>query len=321
MADRPFPVDATLTAIAIGYRNTANMLIADRVLPYTPVFSEKFKWNEYPIKEGFRTPDNRVGRTGQVNSVDFSAYERDSSVVDYGLESPIPISDIEEARRMREIGQSTVDPEQQAVMGLANYNILKREIRVAALVHNPATYSASRRIVLSGADQFDDYVNSEPILVVKAALEGTLIFRPNKLAMGFRVWSVLSSHPKVINAVKGGLTTQGIVTKEQFAGLFEGVNEVLVGEAYLDAAKWGQAANLQRVWGNHIAALHINPQATPQTGITFGFTAKYGSDIAGRLQDPDIGLQGGVKVRAGHRVRELVVAPDAGFYIQNAVSG
>ena len=320
MVDRPFPVDATLTAIAIGYRNTSNMLIADRVLPFTPVFSERFKWNEYPIKEGFRTPDNRVGRTGATPRVDFTAYERDSSVVDYGLEAPLPISDIEEARRMREIGQSTVDPEQQAVMGIANYNALQRERRVAALVHNPSTYGGSRRIALSGTSQFNDYANSNPILVVKAALEGTLIFRPNKLVMGFRVWSFLSSHPKVINAVKGGLTTEGIVTKEQFAALFDGINEVLVGEAYLDAARLGQAVDLQRVWGNHIAAIHINPQATPQTGVTFGFTAKYGSDIAGRLPDPDVGLQGGVKVRAGHRVRELVVAPDAGYLIQNAVA-
>ncbi|WP_020185945.1 hypothetical protein [Methylopila sp. 73B] len=316
---RPFPVSASLTAIAIGYRNTANMLIADRVLPPVAVFSERFKWIEYPIKEGFRLPDNRVGRTGEVNRVDFSANEKDSSVVDYGLEAPIPISDIEEARRMRELGQSTVDPEQQAVEGIANYNLLARERRVSSLVHNPLSYAASRRIVLSGTSQFSDYVNSDPIGVIRAALEGTLIFRPNKLVMGSRVWFYLASHPKVINAVKGGLTTSGIVTKEQFAALFEGITEILVGEAYLDAAKWGQAVDLQRVWGNHIAAIHVNPQASTTSGVTFGYTATYGSAIAGRLQDPKIGLQGGVAVRAGTRERQLIVAPDVGFFIQNAV--
>lgn len=318
---RPFPVSASLTAIAIGFRNTANMLIADRVLPFTPVYSERFKWNEFPLKEGFRTPDNRVGRTGEVPRVDFSAVERDSSVVDYGLEAAIPISDIEEARRMRELNQSIVDPEQQATEGLQNYNYLRREMRCARLVHNPATYPTTQRIVLSGTSQFNDYVNSNPIGVIKSAMEGTLVFRPNKLVMGFGVWSWLSAHPQIVNAVKGGLTTAGIVTKEQFMALFEGLNEILVGEAYLDAAAWGQAPQLQRVWGNHIAAIHVNPQATPQTGVTFGFTAKYGSEIAGSREDPDVGLQGGRVVRVGNRVRELVVASNAGFLIQNAVAG
>lgn len=319
--ERPFVVSPTLTAVAIGYRNPAKSLIADSVLPFTPVYSERFKWTEYPTKEGFRSVDNRVGRTGEVPRVDFSAFERDSSVADYGMESPIPISDIIEAEKMREAGQSIVDPKRRAVGGITYYNQLQREKRVAALVHNPASYPASQRITLSGADQFDD-PDSDPIGVIADTLESTLIFRPNKLVMNKTVLSKLSRHRKIVRAVKGGLQDEGIVTKEQIASLFEGVNEICVGEALLDGAKWGQPLALQRIWGNHIAAIHIDPDASPESGqVTFGFTAKYGTDIAGEVLDTQIGLQGGVAVRAGHRVRELVVAPDVGAFIQNAVSG
>ncbi|PZP06597.1 MAG: capsid protein, partial [Sphingomonas hengshuiensis] len=38
------------------------------------------------------------------------------------------------------------------------------------------------------------------------------------------------------------------------------------------------------------------------------------------IEDPDIGLQGGNRVRSGERVRELVVAQDVGYFIQNAVA-
>ncbi|WP_020179791.1 hypothetical protein [Methylopila sp. M107] len=315
---RPFVTDATLTAIAIGYRNPALSFIADRVLPPTPVFSEKFKWNRYPLKEGFAAPDNRVGRTGQVPRVDFSATEETSAVEDYGLEAAIPNSDINEAARMRELGQTNVDPEQQAVMGIADYNLIKREQRVAALVHNPNTYAASRRLTLSGTSQFSDYANSDPIGVMKSAIAGTLIYRPNTAAMGPSVWQYMSSHPHLVNAVKGNLTNRGMITKEQFAALFD-LKEVLVGEAFLDTAPKGQPASLSRVWGKHLALLHVNPQASPRNGITFGFTARYGSAIAGRFEDRNVGLEGGVIVRAGQREKELVVAADVGFLLANAV--
>ena len=34
----------------------------------------------------------------------------------------------------------------------------------------------------------------------------------------------------------------------------------------------------------------------------------------------DVGLQGGVRIRTGERVKELVIAKDVGYFIQNAVA-
>ena len=126
-----------------------------------------------------------------------------------------------------------------------------------------------------------------------------------------------------LKSFKGNLTEAGMVTVEQFKELFsgEGIREVHIGDAWYNTAKPGQPVSLERAWQNSIALTHKNPMATPQGGgVTFGFTAQYGSRIAGRIPDEDIGLQGGVRVRTGERVRELIVAQDAGFLIQNAVS-
>jgi hypothetical protein len=66
--------------------------------------------------------------------------------------------------------------------------------------------------------------------------------------------------------------------------------------------------------------LHINRAATAQGGgITFGLTAQYGSKISGRIEDPDVGLQGGFRVRTGERIKELIVAQDVGYLVQDAV--
>jgi hypothetical protein len=47
---RPFPIDPKLTAVAIAYRNPDVALIADEVLPITPV-AQEFKHLVYAARE------------------------------------------------------------------------------------------------------------------------------------------------------------------------------------------------------------------------------------------------------------------------------
>lgn len=317
---RPFPVDPVLSGIAIAYRNPAQSLIADEVMPRIPVGGERFSWTEYPLAEGFTFPDTHVGRRGRVNRVEFTGAPRTSAVEDYGLEDSIPISDINEAANMRARGLGNFDPEATSAEGLINLVVLDREVRVAAIAQNPNNYAPTRRLVLAGTDQFSDYANSDPISVIKAALEGTLIYRPNTMAMGQAVWSKLSSHPALVNAIRGNLTNKGIITRAEFAALFE-IQKLLVGESFVNTARRGQTALLNRVWGKSIELLYVDPTARPeQGGITWGFTAQYGTRIAGSWEDKDVGLEGGKVVRTGERVKEEVVAKDVGYLIQNAVA-
>src|SRR5690606_35438906 len=148
-----------------------------------------------------------------------------------GLESPIPNSDIQAAAEARARNVSTYDPEGHSTMMLTDTIANIREVRVAGIVHNAANYAADRRVTLDGEDQFSDYENSDPIGVIKTGIESTLVFPPITMVMGRVVWSNLSSHPKIVNAVKGNLTNEGIVTRQQVQELFggEGINEILIG--------------------------------------------------------------------------------------------
>lgn len=321
--NRPFTVDPALSAIAIGYRNTSALRIADMVLPRAPVSAERFKWTSYPIGEAFNTPDARVSRKGRVSQIEFSGTENTSSVDDFGLDAAVPYSDIRAAADARAQGRALVDPEQLATMMLTETIENIREKRAADLVFASATYAASRRVTLSGTSQFSDYVNSDPFGVIMAAIQGTLVYTANTLVMGREVWSRLAMHPRIVNAVKGTTTTGGIVNREQFLELFagEGITRIVVGDAWVNTAKPGQTPTLARAWGKHIAALYLNPLAQPEGGImTFGVTAEYGGRIAGRIEDPNIGLEGGYMVRAGERVKELIVAQDLGYLVINAVA-
>lgn len=323
MAPRPFTVDPILTAIAVGYKNPSNSRIADGVLPRQQVGGEKFKWTEYPISEAFNIPDARVGRKGRVQQLEFSGTENTSEVEDFGLDSPIPYSDIESAEAARAEKRSSYDPEAHTTEMLTETILNIREARVANMVTTLANYAADKRVTLAGTSQFSDYTNSDPISVIKTGQNSTLVYRPNTMVMGIDVWVKLSSHPKVVNAIKGNVTNAGIVSREEFLNLFrgEGIDELLIGEGWYNTAKPNQTPSLARAWGKHISLIYKNPMASVEGGgITFGMTAQFGGKIAGRIPDPNIGLQGGFALRTGERVKELIIAKDVGYFIQNAVA-
>ncbi len=124
---------------------------------------------------------------------------------------------------------------------------------------------------------------------------------------------------KIVKAMHGSSGDTGIATRQFIAELFE-LREVLVGEAWLNTAKKGQTVTTARVWGKHCALLNIDPQANTRNGVTFGFTAQFGGRVAGSERDPNIGMRGGERVRAGESLDEVISASDLGYFIQNAVA-
>lgn len=309
MGVSPFQFLPELTAIVIAYRNKA--LISDLVLPRTtPVGKQVFDYFQYAMAEGFTIPDTKVGRKGVPNEVEFSGILLQSATQDYGLDDFIPQSDMDNA-------PPGYDPQGRAVEGIADLLALDREVRVASVVFNAATYPAANKATLSGTSQFSDFTNSDPIATISNALD-TPVVRPNVMVIGRPAFSVLARHPKIVKAVLGNAGDSGIARRQDIAELFE-LEEVVVGEAFLNTAKRGQAVTMARVWGKHISLIHRNKLADNQRGVSFGFTVPWGSPVAGVIDEPKRGLRGGVTVRAGESVKELITCSDLGYFLQNAV--
>lgn len=297
----PFPVDPELTQIAMAYRNRA--MIADLVLPRIPVGKREFTWTKFHKDERFTLPDTQVGRKSRVNEVEFGASEETSSVRDYGLEDPIPQDDIDNAG-------TRFNPVEQATEAMSDLIALGREKRVADLVMDPDNYAASNKKAVSVP--WTTTATSTPIDDILEALDTPLI-RPNVLTFGQAEWRALSRHPEVVKAVHGNSGDSGIARRQQLAELFE-VEEILVGQGYLNTARKGQAASFARVWSG-VLAFHRNPAANSRNGITFGFTAQYDDRVAGQWEDKNIGLRGGTRVRVGESVKELISASDLAFLL------
>ncbi len=312
MSTSPFVVVPTLTAIAIAYRNSAYTLIAEKVMPrVSPVLTTKeFTYKEYDLAAGYTVPDTAVGRTGRPAEVDIKAEDRTGTCEDHGLDHPVPQPDIDQAK-----GTNT-NPLGVAAENVTNLVQLAREIRVAGITFNPSSYAASSVQTLVGTDQFSD-PDSDAVAILTEMLD-TPLLRPNCLTMGKIVWSKLRVHPKVVKGVFPNGTGGGMVTRQQFADLFE-VQEIRVGESFVNGNRKGQAAAMKRVWGGHLAGHFIDPTASNKAGVTWGLTMQYGQKVAGTQADGGIGAWGGQRVRVIDSVCELVVSKDAGFLIQNAV--
>lgn len=307
----PFFVDPYLTSIAISYVN--GTMIADSVLPRVPVAKEEFRWWKYEKADKFTVPDTKVGRKSKVHEIEFGATEDTAKTEDFGLDDPIPLADITNAA-----GQP-YDPLARSTENLADLIALDREQRVAALVNNPASYAGNTSDVAEG---WSDFSASDPISDIMDAMD-LMVMRPNIAVMGRAVFSTLRQHTKVVAAafpVGGNAAEGGQVSRDVLRQLLE-LDELLIGEGWINSGKRGKAPTMVRVWGLHLALLRRDSQADPGTGrATFGFTAQFGDRVAGQEFDREIGLRGGIRVRVGESVKELIVAPDFGYLFQNAVA-
>lgn len=312
-----FPVNPELTAIAIGYQNPEAQLIADKVLPRVPT-AKKFKYTVYSASQGYTIPDTKVGRKSEPNMVDFGGTDVTDECQDYGLDDLVPNDDIEAFEAMpRPASGGPVSPLALSTMMMTGLVALDREIRVGALVFSLNTYAAANRTTLSGVSQWSDAA-SDPLKAITDAMDIPLV-RPNKLVLGQITWTNLRRHQKIAQAIGKSAQTAGFASLAQVAELLE-VQEIVVGRAVHNTAKKGQAPAYARAWGKHAALLHVDTLAAQLGQPTFGWTAQWGTRIAGNIPDPKAGLRGGQRVRSGESVKEIIVSTDSGYFFQNAVA-
>lgn len=305
---RPYPSDPRLTGIALAFRN--GELIADRVMPRTPVGKSTFKWNEYDFAEGVTLPVTIVGRKGRPTEVEFTATERTGGTEDHGLDDVIPNDDIADVP-----AGSGIDPLGQATEGLTNLIALGREVRVAAMTQDPANFNHSD--ALTGTDMFDDPA-SDPSEIILDAISTPLV-RPNIAVTSLGVYNKLRKNVSLVQAITGNTSGKGSVSAQQLADYFE-LDEILVGTGWVNTAKPGQTPVYARVWGKSFALLRRAPQVTAKGEPSWGFTAEFGARVAKQIPEPKIGLRGAVRVRVGESVGEYVQSKEAGYLLEDVIA-
>ncbi|MBL0142655.1 MAG: major capsid protein [Betaproteobacteria bacterium] len=291
------------------YRNKST--IADDVMPRVTVNKQAFKYFKHTLADGFTIPDTKVARASAPNRVEFTATETTDQTVDYALDDSIPFEDIENS-------SPGMNPQGKATEYISNLIALDREVRVATAAFTAGNYAGGNQSTLSGTSQWSDFTNSDPISAILTAMD-SMVMRPNVMVLGQAVWTKLSTHPKLVKAFYGTSADTGIVTREFIRQLFE-LDGLFVGQSWYNTARKGQTATLARAWGKHCSLIYRDNLASVDRGTTWGLTAQYGSRVAGSFEDRDVGMRGGVRVRAGESVKEVITANDLGYLFVNAVA-
>lgn len=314
-----FVIVPSLAAIAVAYPQ--GKLIADHVLPRVPVHTQTFRYLQYGLADALQAPETLVGRKSAPNQIDWSANEKQATVEDHGLDAPVPNADILAWEQAQQAGPgyvSTASPLERHTRLVMQTVLNRREYRAANAVFNANSYGANNKTVLAGPGQWSDYAGSDPLVAIMERLD-SMVMRPNIAVLGRMTATKLRMHPKVCKAVFGNNTDAGMVPLRALADQLE-LDDIYVGDAWINTAAPGQAPNVQRCWGKHAAFLVRNKEADTETGITFGVTAQWGDRVGGVIEDADVGLRGGQRVRAGESVKELITSGDLGYLFQNAVA-
>jgi len=311
--DTAFPEDEELTAIAIAYKNPDTAFVADEVFPRKQVGEDKFTWTKYDDARGFSVPDTRVGPYDKVPQIKLTGTPVSDRCEDFGIQIPLSQKDL----------SSKVDARGQATEQATNIVMLDREVRAAALAFGAGNYPAANKVDLStdlgngaGADAFDA-AGSDPIALILEYLDNCWM-RPNNLLISQAGWSKMRVNEAVVSAALGNSGTKGAATRQRVAELLE-LQNVYVGAGWVNSVKPGKTPVLNRVWGPHALAFYRDRSVTTAGGLTFGLTAQHGTRVAGSKQ-VDMGLRGGVVVRGGESVKEVIVANRAAMLFQNVVS-
>jgi hypothetical protein len=298
-------VDPLLSNISIAYNN--ENYLADAVFPEVQVakisgFYFVYDKSKFVVADDLRAPSTRANR------VDYGLTKQPyGPLVEHSLEQDIPDEVIDQA-------MAPLDPNIDATENVTERILLSKEVDAFKKLTDTAIIT--QNITLSGGGQWNQYATSDPIGDVRTAIDTVkkaILLRPNRLMLGYEVYSSLRNHPQIIERVK--YSQLGVITPELLAEIFD-IEEVWIAHAEQNTANEAQAPVMTYIWGKNAWVLYCNPVPAIRK-ISFGYTFRRGARQVERWDERAVKAQ---FVRVTDWYEQLIVAAPAAYYIHNAIS-
>ncbi|MBN1475233.1 hypothetical protein JXA47_00620 [Candidatus Sumerlaeota bacterium] len=264
-------IDAALTNVSVAYRNPHH--IADLIAPIVGVRKQSDKYFTVDAdRERFRSSDDTRAPGAEANEVDFAISSESYFCEDHALEAVITDEE-------RDNADPAIQPDIDKTEFLTDKILLNKEI---ALADEIAMNGSLPSETLSGADQWDDYDDSDPVAEVeehKSTIQTAVQQIPNTLVLPYEVYRIVRLHPKVLEKVVN--VRLGAVGPDILADVFD-VDRVLVPRGLKNTAAPGQAPALEPIWGKSAFLCYVSPRPGLRTA-TFAYTFQW-SIAPGSLQ-------------------------------------
>ena len=237
-------VDPVLSTVARSYRN--GMFASMYLFPIAPVIQRGGKIITFGAEDFLQLNLERApGANRERLNVGYSG--DDYVLVQRALDGKVTIEQMQEANVV-----PGINLQRRAVRQTMNVVFLQIEVKAAALATTAASYSATHRATLAGANQWD-HADSKPAARVEAAKEviaTSIGMDPNMLTVGPAVHRALRNNPDVVDRIKhthapGDRGNAPIVDNAALASYF-GVEHYMVARA-----RTGKPGAFNPLWGKN----------------------------------------------------------------------
>lgn len=303
-------VDKILTQFSQMYRNEE--YVNEFICPKLKVKEKTGKFAKYG-KENLRAYAGQIYRAPGVraNSVDYTVSQGTYICAERALEKGVP----------DEFLNNTDDPydaKRDAATVIMDNEMINQEKALQTFI--ASTTNLPLNVTLTGTDQWNDYVNSNPIGDINTAIrtvKAATGVRPNTMLLSFDVMMTLKSHPDVRDAVK--YTNGGQLSDDAFVAFLKGyfnLKNVYIGSAVYNSSVEGQADSISDVWTKDAWLFYINPSPSLMKA-SFGYTFE---DVPRQVDvyREEEKIQDVVRIR--HSYDQNIMDSNLGYYIKNAIA-
>ena len=304
--------DSALTNLSVQYRNEG--FIGTQLLPIVMVAKASGIYYKYSKRDRLAAPEDSVMQRSMPNEITENRTIGNYNTSGYALMDFVSENTLKNQ-------DAPLDEMVDLIAAVNDAMDLREEKRCATVLTTAANF-AGNTTTLSGTSQWSDYTSgvSNPIADIELARDACWSGPGNTKLVGYcglAVYNILRHHPKVEAAFKHTDGLKG-VNRQQLAEYFE-LDDILVSKAWEDTANEGQNPSYSRMWGKFFGVVRVaeNPGIR---SAGFGYTFRHGERKTTEWYDPKPGTEGGYYGKVGVEEGHVVVAPDTGFLIVNAVA-
>ena len=312
-------VDQILTNMSVAYIQNASMFVATKVFPVVTVQKQSDKYYTYPKGAWFR--DEAEVR---ADGTEASGSGYGQSTDNYSCDVYAHKKDIGD--QVRANADAPLSPDLDAVTFVSQRLMLRQEVQW--VTDTFATGKWGTDASFTTPTQWSTYTSSDPITDIetgKTTILKNTGFLPNKLVLGYEVYTKLKHHPDIVDRISGGATAANpaLGSDALLARIF-GVDEVIIPMAIKNTGKEGEADSFGFTHGKH--ALLCYTTSTPGLlSPTAGYTFQWQGVSQG------LGTEVGIKkfrmeALASDRVEgqiafdNKIVSTDLGYFFNSVVA-
>lgn len=253
--------DILLSNIAVrAFDTNVDQFIGDQIFPAVPVGKRSDKYAIIDKTQFMSVPATIRAEKTEAQRIEFKVSSDSYFCDNHALAGELSLAELANVDIAFQLRSNTTEV---VVTDLRR----AQETRIANIVTSASNLGSGT--TLSGANKWNDYVNSDPIGDVNTAhafIRQNTGLVANTMMMDFDTWQIMRRHPQILDLFK--YTSGGQATTANMQDVFN-VGRILIGMPIMENAVEGATSSMTNIWGNNVLLTHTGP-ATGLASRTLG---------------------------------------------------